>query len=314
MPLVSVIIPVYNVEKTIKKCIDSIINQTFRDLEIIIVNDGSTDKSLEICKNYKSLDSRILLISKKNGGLSSARNAGITMSKAKYISFVDGDDFINRDMISRMINGFTLSDEVDITIVGHNVVDENYKLQEINTMKSSNFFSKKEALIELINDKNIHSYSWDKMYKRKLFEDVTFPEKRIFEDIATTYKLFYKSNLIYHCGGEPEINYYRNPNGITSNSEFNIEEKLKKKHHITLAYYERYNFFKDKKMFDIEKLTYKIYVRKLAELIKNFIRNKYTNYNDKLISFKPFSNLKINDYLYIQSLLSILKIVKKIKN
>ena len=105
MKLVSVVIPVYNVEKYVEKCLDSVINQTYQNLEIIIVNDGSTDNSLSVCQKKKLSDSRIKLINKENGGLSSARNAGIECAQGEFICFIDSDDWIELDYIEVLLNG-----------------------------------------------------------------------------------------------------------------------------------------------------------------------------------------------------------------
>ena len=97
-PIISIIVPIYNVDKYLSRCIDSILNQTFKNFELILVNDGSTDKSLDICKYYKNIDNRKYIINKKNGGLSSARNAGLEIARGKYIGFVDSDDYIHPQM------------------------------------------------------------------------------------------------------------------------------------------------------------------------------------------------------------------------
>lgn len=121
--LISVIVPVYNVEKYLEKCIDSIVNQTFDHLEIILVNDGSTDHSLEICEKYKVQDKRIKVIDKKNGGLSDARNVGTQVAMGKFITFVDSDDFIDSDMITYLYHLITQAD-ADISICQHKEIDE----------------------------------------------------------------------------------------------------------------------------------------------------------------------------------------------
>lgn len=110
MDLISIIVPVYNVEKYLEHCLNSIINQTYKNLEIILVNDGSTDNSLEICESFKQKDSRIKIITKGNGGLSSARNEGLKIAKGNYISFVDSDDWIDADFIKALYNNLISTD------------------------------------------------------------------------------------------------------------------------------------------------------------------------------------------------------------
>ena len=115
MSKISIIVPVYNVESYLSNCIDSILNQTFKDFELILVNDGSTDKSLEICKHYKNMDDRIFIIDKKNGGLSSARNAGLDIIKGEYIGFVDSDDYIHPQMYELLYKQI-IENEADISM------------------------------------------------------------------------------------------------------------------------------------------------------------------------------------------------------
>ena len=112
---ISIIVPVYNVEKYLEKCIKSILNQTFTDFELILVNDGSTDKSGVICDNYKNIDDRIIVIHKKNEGLSSARNSGLDIAKGRYIGFVDSDDYINNDMYHKLYEAL-IKNNSDISI------------------------------------------------------------------------------------------------------------------------------------------------------------------------------------------------------
>ena len=135
-PMVSIVIPIYNVEIYLKKCIDSILNQSFDDFEIILVNDGSKDSSLDICNEYLKKDTRINLVNKTNGGLSSARNAGLNVAKGKYISFIDPDDCINENYFNILINKAEMND-CDVIVSGYRTVPNNvdiipsYKLNEV---------------------------------------------------------------------------------------------------------------------------------------------------------------------------------------
>ena len=115
MDLISVIIPIYNVEQYLKECLESVINQTYRNLEIILVDDGSKDKSGKICDEYKNKDERIKVVHKENGGLSDARNAGMKIATGKYIQFIDSDDFIDKDMIETLYN-LIIENEADISM------------------------------------------------------------------------------------------------------------------------------------------------------------------------------------------------------
>ena len=122
-PIVSVLIPVYNVEKYLKKCLDSVVNQTLTDIEIICVNDGSTDGSLKILEEYRSIDSRIKIINKANGGLPSARNAGLNAAKGRYVGFVDSDDYIEPNMFEKLVD-VAEHEESEVVICGANIFPE----------------------------------------------------------------------------------------------------------------------------------------------------------------------------------------------
>ena len=139
-PKISVIVPVYNVEKYIKKCLDTIISQTFSDIEIICVNDGSTDSSRKILEEYKNKDSRIIIIDKKNGGLSSARNAGMKVAMGEYISFIDSDDWIEETMLEKLYNNMTTLN-TDITICAVHQFDETKQaIDDTNPYYTLEFF------------------------------------------------------------------------------------------------------------------------------------------------------------------------------
>lgn len=195
-PIISIIVPVYNVEKYIRRCIQSIINQTYKDIEIILVNDGSTDMSKSICDEYKKKDSRIILINKENGGLSDARNAGIRKARGKYLAFVDSDDFIHEKMLEKMYDRI-IYDDSDMAVCGY------IEYFEEKTEKNRKYVYGKNGIItaeqyfeSILNDENIGNYAWNKLYKKKLFDNVFFPKGQAFEDINTTYKLVLLSNKI----------------------------------------------------------------------------------------------------------------------
>jgi len=189
-PLISIIVPIYNVEPYIRKCIGSILNQTYKNLEIILVEDGSPDKCAEICDEYSLKDNRVKTIHKKNGGLSSARNAGIDIASGEYIGFVDSDDWIENDMYESLYK--TLKEHNgDISVCGRYIV-QGGRITTISDTEVAYEFSRKEALAELVLDecRGIKNFAWDKLYKKELFDTIRYPEGRCFEDIFTTYKLF----------------------------------------------------------------------------------------------------------------------------
>lgn len=194
--LVSIIVPVYNVEKYLRRCIDSIINQTYRNIEIIIIDDGSTDNSGKICDEYAKRDNRIKIIHQQNKGVSSTRNNGIEHANGKYITFVDSDDFIERKMIETIYNKI-ICENADIVICGVKSIDENNNVinQSINTKE--NKFNNVNAIKVMLDEKLFYSVCWAKLYKKKLFNNIKFnPKIRIAEDMDVLYRVLYKSNKI----------------------------------------------------------------------------------------------------------------------
>lgn len=192
--LITIIIPVYNVEKYIHKCIDSVINQTYKNLEIILVDDGSPDNCGKICDEYAKVDKRIKVIHQKNGGLSDARNSGIDIAKGEFISFVDSDDYINEDCIEILYKAI-IENDADMSIGAHTVKystgkNINKATGEITTL------SPEKVLERMLYDDGIDLSAWAKLYKIDLFKEIRYPKGRLFEDAATTYKLIDKSKKI----------------------------------------------------------------------------------------------------------------------
>ena len=192
-PLISVIIRIYNVEEYLIECIDSVINQTYSNLEIILVDDGSQDKCGVMCDQYKEKDPRIVVIHKENGGLSSARNAGLDICKGEYISFVDSDDYISPYFIEMMYKGICFNNADVSTIVGSipfyaEAKDRPFLAKSLTdcTIKA---IDKKEALL-LLCYQNIANGAPFRLYKKDIFDDIRFPVGYVFEDVATTYKTF----------------------------------------------------------------------------------------------------------------------------
>ncbi|HDT8036797.1 TPA: glycosyltransferase family 2 protein, partial [Enterococcus faecalis] len=165
MKLVSVVIPVYNVEKYVEKCLDSVINQTYQNLEIIIVNDGSTDNSLSVCQKKKLSDSRIKLINKENGGLSSARNAGIECAQGEFICFIDSDDWIELDYIEVLLNGME-NTNVDISVIQMiKVKDFNKIAFQSESQTKWDIFERETAMRELFSSNLIGYSANNKLYR-----------------------------------------------------------------------------------------------------------------------------------------------------
>lgn len=194
VPSISIIVPVYNVEKYLKKCIDSILNQSFQNFELILVDDGSTDSSGEICDEYALKDRRVLVIHKENEGLSSARNEGIKASSAEYVGFVDSDDYISFSMYEFLYNNL-IDNNADISICGlYNCYENNVYPQY--SKKEFYLLNNEQALKMALEGKVFSVHAVNKLYKKSLFEDVTFPINKLSEDAFTIPKLLLKSRRV----------------------------------------------------------------------------------------------------------------------
>lgn len=219
---VSVIVPVYKVEKYIKRCLNSIVNQTYRDLEIILVDDGSPDNCGKICDEYAKQDSRIKVLHQENGGQSKARNEAMKIAKGDYFCFVDSDDYIATNMIERLVS-LAQHNQADISMIDYTFFSgEQADVAKQNEDKCLIFTN-----VELI--KNMHTVPgelyvvmWGKLFKRELFEGITFPEGRICEDLAILYKLYDQSNKAVYSA---EVLYYYYRNNVDS-STFQIKDKF----------------------------------------------------------------------------------------
>ncbi len=211
-PVLSVIVPVYNVEEYLAECLDSIINQTYKDIEIIVVDDGSTDNSGLICNEYAAKYDKITVYHKQNGGLSSARNYGIERANGKYLSFIDSDDFIDKDMFYILMNLATIND-ADIVMCGYikytsKEINEHQKFLE----KDTTVYKNQEVLLRFYTE----FCAWNKVYKKKLLNNIRFPEGKLYEDARTMYKIAYQAKIavVYpKC-----LYYYRQRNSSIMNT------------------------------------------------------------------------------------------------
>ena len=233
--LVSIIIPIYNVEHYLKRCLDSIIHQSYTNLEIILVDDGSLDSCPQICDNYATKDKRIIVIHKKNGGLSDARNAGLNICKCDFITFIDSDDWINEKYIDTLLN-LALKENADISI-GENIrTDGNITVATFTPHINS--YTSHEALTHLFS-KNHDAFiiSCGKLYKKHLFSTLRFPIGKFHEDEFTTYILFYNASRISYTS-EILYYYYQRSGSIASTRHpWDVLDYLE----------QRYLFFKEKK-------------------------------------------------------------------
>lgn len=212
--LISVIIPIYKVEEFLDKCISSVVNQTYYDLEIILVDDGSPDNCPQMCDVWASRDNRINVIHKPNGGLSDARNAGIQIAKGDFIAFVDSDDWIAPNMYQMMVDAIE-KENADICACGIVVsYPESEKVLNIPEVVGDS-----KMILELIyNDTQYPVAAWNKLYRRECWENFRFPNGKICEDTFTTYLLVDHAKKIVQIS-EP-LYYYRIRSNSIMTSEF----------------------------------------------------------------------------------------------
>lgn len=305
-PLISLIIPCYNVERTVSKCLNSVTKQIYKNLEIIIINDGSTDRTLEIIKQFQKEDSRLIVINQKNSGVSKARNLGIQSATGQYICFVDSDDWIEKDYCSSLLHSIT-TNGADISIAEAFYEDENGNKIENHQLgySSISVYDNQTALQLLLEDKVIQSHPWAKLYKSQLLKNITFPENlEAFEDYYTMFKVFNNAEKVVK-NNKPVYHYVQFENSLSHNLT------PKRAYHFFLALMEAYTFLNshhiDK---SFKKSILKNILKKSFMVLKRIIRN--TNSDEMLAEkesirnglsvFLSYSPLQIGleKYLYLR--------------
>lgn len=305
IPLVSVIIPVYNVEQYLERCIISICRQTYENLEIILIDDGSKDRSGDICEEMKNMDDRIHVIHKYNGGLSSARNIGIEYASADYLVFVDSDDWLDLNMIE-LLYDVHISTNADIVECSYrNIYSDSIKEETSCSgaiIEGDNIF----ALEAMLDWKYFKPVAWNKLYKRNVISDIRYPVGKIHEDEFTTYKYMFNAKKLAYIDIS-KYNYNRTrTNSITGEafSEKNLDA--------CFAFRERVDFFEKHHITQLEKKMNNIYcwyvIDKLYQCYKLNIRGSKVEEIIKMVG---------NDVSYLEKhqvnpeLLSQFRIIKE---
>ncbi|MCI6465955.1 MAG: glycosyltransferase [Faecalicatena sp.] len=234
--LISVIVPVYNAEKYLKQCIDSVIDQTYTKFELILVDDGSTDACGKICDYYAKLDKRIQVIHKKNGGLSDARNTGVENSNGNWIFFLDSDDYICSETLELLLE-IAIQKNAQMVIGNEIKFFDNKKLKERNIATNVKVLSNQEAILAYFYRK-IPGYACGKLINRELLDNVVFPVGKIFEDAFTVYRYINRAERI--ATTEKVIYYYRQRKDGIIRSSYSHKQL-----DIIEANVDAYNFFSD---------------------------------------------------------------------
>ena len=194
MSMITVIVPIYKVEHYLNRCVQSIIDQTYRNLEIILVDDGSPDLCPAMCDAWRERDSRILVIHKQNGGLSDARNTGMAVASGDYIAFVDSDDWIAPEMLERLL-GAIREDDSDIAACTVQMVGEGVSTSQFLTVRTNCVLSRQEAQKALLEESLLKQPVWYKLYKRETIRDILFEVGKHHEDVFWSYQGDWKCQL-----------------------------------------------------------------------------------------------------------------------
>lgn len=300
MPVVSIIVPVYNVEKYLEKCIESILAQTYEQLEVILVDDGSPDRCGEICEQYAKKDSRITVLHQKNRGLSAARNAGIMQASGEYLLFVDSDDYIVAELAEKTVR-MAESVKADIVIFDYVAVEEETGREDRSRFKleKNEVFSLKEQPKALL----VPPSAWNKLYRRELFLKtcMRYPEGRHYEDLGTTPKLFLRAERIVYLDSDP-LYYYILRNGSIMHSK-NFEKNFRDR---TFAFENILHYFEECRQREqyekeLEYIAFEnLYFFPIKEIVmsdkKSIYLEKFENYVEK--NFPTVAeNIYIKEYL-----------------
>ncbi len=264
--MITIVVPVYKVEEYLDRCVKSILNQTYTDFELLLVDDGSPDKCGKMCDEYAEKDSRIFVIHQKNGGLSAARNTGLNwfyeQNKSDYITFLDSDDWIHPHYLEFLMNGLT-QNNVKVSVCNYKritteIPHENYDNIEYELTSPEDF---------LVNHSWQYNYAWGKLYHKSVFQDVRYPVGKNFEDTFTTYKVLYQCEKIVYTS-LPLYYYLRNEAGI-SRSPWNPSELV-----IFDAMQEQMQFYKEKGLQKAFEKEFELFVHHHAYQIVRIKENK----------------------------------------
>lgn len=297
MAKLSIIVPVYNVEKYLPKCLESLTNQTLKDIEIICVNDGSMDNSLAILKEFASKDSRIRIIDNQHQGVAKTRNTGIEQSTGEYIGFVDSDDYIDIDFFEKLYNSATKSNS-DIAIASILKHKNFFNIYNAKYTKEETAITIQDKIKLCEDKKHFFFYAWNKIYHSGFIKEnnIKFSEGQIYEDVMFAIKALYYSNKIISVYGT-KYHYIEHENSLTKYKDKTGE----KEHDLIKAYSELQEFCNSKNIEIPERLNY--YTKENFGFILNLYKGKYQS---KIQLFNIFTIATISNYSETRNLITIL--------
>ncbi len=263
-PLISVIVPVFQTEKYLEKCILSILNQTYQNMEIILVDDGSTDNCSVICDKYQTEDARVKVIHKENGGLSQARNIGLKLARGDFVGFVDSDDWIEPNMYEVLISVLQ-GTGADIAVCHYRVETDDSKSVQINGESFKiKLYSSEEALRMLINGEGfIDNFVWNKLYIRSILYNIYFPEGKIYEDVVWTPKTIHNAGLLV-CIDRPLYHYLYRSDSLSHNKQNivkGVHDKIEMSEQRIKFIQENHPTLKKKVIWQFQDLCCKLYIK-----------------------------------------------------
>lgn len=263
-PLISIIIPVYNVKKYLAQCVESVIQQTYTNIEIIIVDDGSNDGSGELCDIYAKKDRRIKVIHQENGGLSAARNKGISVARGEYISFIDSDDYIDINLYDYIYENVIKVENVDIVEFGFIVKyqDCQYEVKRDKLIKLKD----KEIINNIFLDAYIFQGCWSKLYKKEIFDGVNFPVGKKFEDTFILCKTLSRSQIYI---GLPKSFYYYRQRGSSYSYTIDINDSITYARAYKRLLKQLIHYGADKNVIEIAKVKFYLALRHLCYVLEN---------------------------------------------
>lgn len=240
--LITVVVPVYNVENYLEKCVNSIINQTYKNLEIILVDDGATDSSSKICDNLAEIDDRIKVIHKENGGLSSARNAGIDVAQGKYIGFIDSDDYIDDRMFEILYNSI-IDNNADLSVCNYSWVNEEGRAFNTTKLLDDSYSAVDVLSKYLLEDFASWVIACNKLYKTDLFSNIRYPIGKVNEDSFTIHRVLDKCDRISSVSDS--LYFYFQRQGSITKTTFKLS-----KLDVVDSHFERASYYLNSDKFD----------------------------------------------------------------
>ncbi len=316
-PKISIIVPVYQVEKYLKKCVNSIRNQTYINIQIILVDDGSTDESPIICDKLAKEDDRIVVIHKKNGGLSDARNAGLEVALGQYIGFVDSDDYIAPEMYEILLRHME-EDQSDISICDYiRVNEDNLELNnEGKSVVCNRCFSRDEFIEELLKPYGGHFVVvWNKLYKKEIFRTLKFPFGKQHEDEFVIHRIIAQCKKVTCV--ENQLYYYMQRKGSIMDKDFNIKNM-----DYGDALIDRYHFTKKMgfinwKNHTVRRLSYELEKWEAISQNDNILQEKFEDLRKKsrflLFEKNAWQEYSFSGKCYLKFCLFVPRLAKKIR-